>query len=177
MRRIILGFVALGMAASPALAGDHWHNFWHSVGRDFHRNNCWPDPFVYPDRAAVQSALSIQVQNGWKLQNLMADHHFDASTNELTAAGREKVRWILTQAPERYRTVFVQKATTGELTSARVDSVQKVAVAILPKGELPSVEESNMAPRGWPAEEINETFVKYRTTARPPQLPEPQSED
>lgn len=180
MRRIALGLIVCGAVsavAAPAVAADAWHNFWSGVKRDFHRNNCWPDPFVYPDRAGVIQPFAVQVQNGWRLQNLMADHHFDANSQQLTLAGKEKVRWILTQAPERFRTVFVQRGVSAEQTATRVDSVQQFATNILPAGELPAVEETNLAPRGWPADEINDTFVKYRTTARPPQLPDASSED
>lgn len=180
MRRFVLGLMvcgAMGTSAAPAVAGDAWHDFWHGVKRDFHRNNCWPDPFVYPDRAGVIQPFAVQVQNGWRLQNLMADHHFDANSQQLTLAGKEKVRWILTQAPERFRTVFVQRGVSADQTATRVDSVQQFAANIMPAGELPAVEETNLAPRGWPAEEINDTFVKYRTTARPPQLPDSTGEE
>lgn len=185
MRRFILGVFVLGAAGvgaigiSPAQAGppDAWGNFWHGVKRDFHRNNCWPDPFVYPDRAALHNTFSLQVQNGWKLQNLMGDHHFDTDTQQLTSAGKEKVRWIMTQAPEQFRTVFVQRSANPEQTATRVDSVQQYAAKMTPKGDLPAVEESNLAPRGWPADEINDVFVKYRSGAKPPVLPDATSEE
>jgi hypothetical protein len=179
MRRFFLGAIVLGVVgvgAAQAGPPDAWHDFWHGVKRDFHRNNCWPDPFVYPDRAALHNTFSLQVQNGWKLQNLMGDYHFDSETQQLTSAGKEKVRWIMTQAPEQFRTVFVQRDADSEKTAIRVDAVQQYAAKLAPKGNLPPVVESNLTPRGWPADEINDVFVKYRTTAKPPQLPDASSD-
>lgn len=174
---LVIVFVSLA-AVSPAQADIRasWHQFWAGVDRDFHRNNAWPHPFVQPDRMAVRSVLAVQANNGWRMQTMVADHHFDNQTQQLTKAGEAKVRWILTQAPVQRRTVFVKTGRTREDTSVRVDSIQQFAVQVLPEGQLPAVEETNLQPKGWPADRINKTYVDFGKAAIPPVLPEPKGE-
>ena len=69
------------------------------VKSDWHRNNMWPQPFIYADRAAVCLPFAIQVNNGWRMQNTIGDAYFDNATQELTVAGQAKVKWIVQQAP------------------------------------------------------------------------------
>ena len=101
--------------------------FFHSVGRDFKRRNCWPEPFVYPDRLAVREPFVVMVENGWRSQNMIGDQHFDAATGQLTEAGRLKIRWIINEAPPQHRTIYVYRAVDPQETAARVDSVQQFA--------------------------------------------------
>ncbi len=171
-------FVSLA-AVNPARADIRaaWNQFWAGVDRDFHRNNAWPRPFVEPDRMAVRSALAAQAANGWRMQTMVADHHFDDQTQQLTRAGEAKVRWILTQAPVQRRTVFVKRGSTKEDTAVRVDSIQQFAVKVLPEGELPAVEETNLEPKGWPADRINKTYVDFGKVAPLPVLPEAAGEE
>ena len=42
-------------------------------GRDYHRNFCWPEPFVAGDRAAVITPFQIMADNAWERQNLLSD--------------------------------------------------------------------------------------------------------
>ncbi|MEX0586395.1 MAG: hypothetical protein WD176_07115 [Pirellulales bacterium] len=171
----VMLFSMLATPFAPALAGDagnSWHYFWYGVKRDFHRQNAWPDPFVYPDRASVIAPLALQVQNGWRAQNLLGEYYFDSETQQLTSAGKDRVRWILTQAPPQFRTIFVQRSVHKAQTASRMDAVNRVAAEVMPRGELASVEETNLIPRGWPAEEINNTYVNMIKTAPAPRLPE-----
>jgi hypothetical protein len=182
MRRLLLCAVALFpslLPATPAVAGapDAWHQFWANTKRDFWRNNAWPQPFVETDRAAAVAPFAVMIDNGWRMQNLMGDYHFNPDSQELTNAGKEKIRWILTQVPPPRRTIFVQRGLDREKTAIRVDAVQKIAAQILPQGDLPAVEETNLEPKGWPAEEINNTYTKHLSTAPPPRLPEAKADD
>ncbi len=173
---LIIVFVSLA-AVSPARAdlSASWHHFWVGVHRDFHRNNAWPHPFVQPDRMVVRSVLAVQAANGWRVQTMVADHHFDNRTQQLTKAGELKVRWILTQAPVQRRTVFVKTGLTREDTAIRVDSIQQFAVQVLPAGQLPAIEETDLQPEGWPADRINKTYVDFSKIAPPPVLPKVKS--
>ena len=175
MQRILLPLVVVFVSLAtinPAQADvrDSWNQFWHGVKRDFHRNNAWPHPFVQPDRMAVRSVLAAQAVNGWKMQTMVADHHFNVQ-QQLTKSGEAKVRWILTQAPPQRRTVFVKRGRTHEDTSVRLDSIQQFAVHVLPEGELPAVEETDLTPKGWPADQINRTHVDFGKASPPPVLP------
>ena len=72
-------------------------------------------------------------------------------SGELTEAGRIKIRWILTEAPQHHRTIYVQKAADAEVTAARIDNVQQLAAQMQPEGTLPLVLETGVPVRGWPA--------------------------
>jgi len=167
----LLGFASQAFAGGGQ-AGDAWRQFWSNTKRDWHRNNCWPDPFVYPDRASVISPLSLQISNGWRMQNLVGEYYFDSRSQQLTVAGRDRVRWILTQAPAQFRTVFVQRGNTTEQTATRVDSIQKFAVEVIPRGELPAVVDTHLLPRGWPAEYINTVYSTFEKSTPSPRLPD-----
>jgi hypothetical protein len=170
-------FTMLATPFAPASAGESWHYFWFTVKRDWHRQNAWPDPFVYPDRASVISPLALQVSNGWRAQNLIGEYYFDTETQELSSSGKERVRFILTQSPPQFRTVFVQRAADPAKTATRMASVNRAAANAMPRGELAQVEETDLIPRGWPAEEINNTYVNMIKTAPAPRLPEAKSDE
>ena len=102
--------VAAGLACvAPARADwifcivDGTKKFCHSVARDTKRRNCWPEPFTRPDRYAVRAPFALMVSNGWRRQNLLGEHHFVDQGGKLTEAGRLKIRWILTEAPQHHR--------------------------------------------------------------------------
>src|SRR5690606_5636783 len=121
-------------------------------------NNDWPKQWVGYDRMAVCTPLDTMSQKGWHRANLIGSFHFDPATKELTSAGQQKVRYILTrQLPDR-RIVFVERGLSANETAARVDAVQQVAVRILPAGELPEVAESNMVMEGTPATDVDATL-------------------
>ncbi len=88
-----------------------WRGGWHALtGRihlDWHRNNCWPQPFREMDRRTVCTVLATQIGTGWKRQNTLSDVYFDVDTQLLNEAGRRKVWSILALTPELYRTVYV----------------------------------------------------------------------
>jgi len=146
-------------------------DFCHSIGRDFHRRNCWPDPFVCPSQRDVENPLAIMVNNGWRRQNMLADHHFDSSTNKLNKAGKAKLYWIITEAPLQHRTVYVHRTISPEKTALRVDDVHKVAAGIAPNGQLPEILETSISARGWPAERIDTIGQKFNASTPDPRLP------
>jgi hypothetical protein len=174
---VALALAGMATWAMPSAAGERWDYFWYTVRRDFWRNNQWPQPFIDVDRQAAMAPMIIQVDNGWRMQNLIADHHFNPENQELNTAGREKIKWILTQQPMQRRGLYVQRGSTQENTARRIDSVQKLATDILPEGHLPSVEPTDMVPRGWPAEEVDGMTLKFRKTMPDPRLPAPKEQD
>ena len=75
---------------------------------------CWPEPFSAADREATIAPFGQMVANGWRRQNLISDYHFNDEDTQLTVAGEQKVRYILTQKPPSRRTIFVQQGLTPE---------------------------------------------------------------
>ena len=147
-------------------------NFYRSVVRDTKHRNCWPTPFVQPDRHSARAPFALMVSNGWRRQNLLGDHHFVDQTGELTESGRIKVRWILTEAPRHHRTIYVHRATEPGMTIARIDNVQQLAAQLVPQGTLPMVLETSIPVQGWPAARADMIGRKFDASIPDPRLPE-----
>jgi len=145
-----------------------WKRFWGT----YHANKHWPDPYVCPDREAVRAPFAIMVHNGWRLQNTLNENHFETGTAELSESGRIKVRWILTQAPVEYRTIFMQRSTEPELDLARTEAIQLTASKVVPDGKLVDVVAVDVRTDGWPAQYIDAIDRKFRDTTPAPRLPE-----
>jgi hypothetical protein len=154
---------------------DGTKEFCHTVVRDTKRRNCWPEPFLRPDRHAVRAPLALMVSNGWRRQNMLADHHFVEQSGDLTEAGRMKVQWILTEAPQHHRTIYVHKAGSPEITAARIDKVQQLAAQLVPEGELPLVLETGVAVQGWSAAQADTIGRKFKDSIPDPRLPKASS--
>ena len=166
-RRLLLALTIWSVAVAQGTAADWFTNAWRSFKTDWHRNNCWPEPFVYPDRASVWKIVDAQATKGWQSQNLLGPGHFEANGERLTPSGLAKLRTIFTQNAPEYRAVFVEQGWTPEETAKRLDATQQ-AVANLVQGPMPEVLVSDMHPIGTPAEYINAVNAKY-----PHYLPDP----
>jgi hypothetical protein len=163
-------FAAIALVALPVQA-DWLCDFLHSIPQDIKRRNCWPQPFVCPDRQAVRTPFAIEVANGWRRQNLMGDHHFELKTGELTEAGRLKIQWITFEAPTQHRAIYVRIAATTAETAARMNAVQSYVAQLIPQGELPSISETRISDEGWPADQVETLSRKFQSTTPPPRLP------
>lgn len=164
-----LSAVAFVLLAGVAQA-DGWHDFWRRMKVDFHRNDKWPYTFIYADRAAAQAPFMVMTQNGWRSQNTLGNYYFEVGSAELNEAGRLKVDLILTQAPPQFHMVYVERAENQALTTARMATIRKYAAAS-PDGTEIAVFETAIPARGWPAEEIYNTYVKYTESRPTPALP------
>jgi hypothetical protein len=125
-RHLSVAITVLLLSGTSAVAGDWWTNFW----TDWHRNNAWMEPFVYPDRASVCNINQLQITKGWQLQNTLGDPHFEADNVRLSPSGMSKLRWILTQNPAQNRNVFVQRGLSDEVTTKRLAAVQQAAAEV-----------------------------------------------
>ena len=176
VRRVLVCVVVLaGFArAVPAEAQQcsRWQAFWHSVARDWKRNNCWPEAFLPADRHAIRAPFVVMVNNGWRRQNLVADHHFEEGTTTLNRAGQLKVRWVMTEAPRQHRIVYVRRAATPEDTAARIAAVEQCAGQFAEEGEVPTVLETNVDTSGWPATRVDMIDRRWLDSAPDPRLPQ-----
>jgi hypothetical protein len=172
MRRSLFAtLAAAGIAfSSVASASERLDEFWHRVHVDFHRNNAWPEPFRTADRANARTPWCIMTDNGWKMQNTIGTILFDAETNRLNQAGDLLVKWIVTQAPQHRRAVFVFKGDTAEVTAARVESVQ-ASVAKHASGCVCPVILTDTEPSGWSAAYIDSITQQFNATIPSPRLP------
>lgn len=141
------------------------------IAQETRRRNCWPEPFVEPDRQAVRAPFGTMVTLGWRQQNLIAAYHFGEDGVGLTEVGRHKIRWILFEVPPQHRTIYVQMADDPEVTAARLIEVQDLVVQLAPHGELPQVLQTHISPRGWPAEWVDTVGRKFNEATPAPVLP------
>ena len=171
MRRMfLLGGFGAALFLSAASAHADWHEFWHRVGVDFHRNNAWPEPFQSADRQIAREYFRIQVNNGWRMQNTIGRWFFDEETNQLNQAGEIKLRQVATQSPVHRRTVFVLMGTTPDVTARRVDSVQQTLARMLPDGPIPQVLLTDVDLEGGSGEYYDRVNSAYNNSVPSPRL-------
>jgi hypothetical protein len=183
-RRLALTIAVLFAAVVPALAGGEggyqpnspWHNFWVS----WHRNNCWPHPFTEVDSASVWNMVDAQVAKGWEVQDLLGDAHFESDNSKLSAAGRLKVHAILTQNPVAFRTVFVARGWTDEITAKRLAAAQLATAQLAEDGPMPAVLVSNSLPATTTADSVagvTTWYAGFQNTIPKPQTKAFQQDD
>jgi len=168
----IVGLIFSGCTLVPTLPvrGD-WNEFWHCVHVDYHRANQWPHPFRGMDTAAVNAPFEVMKNNGWRAYNTISDPLFDPATNELTVAGRRQVLWILTQAPQHRRVVFILKSDSQEITAARMASVQKVAAELGGNAPPAGVFVTDIVPNRSPGQYQNAISRALMNSIPDPRLP------
>jgi hypothetical protein len=168
----VVGFVLVTLGSATQVSAELICDMVCSIAQDIKRRQCWPEPFTGPDRATVRAPFVIQVANGWRRQNMLGDVHFEQSTGQLTEAGRLKVRWILTSAPQQYRLVYVHAAEKGEETAARIAAVQQLVGQLSPNNLAP-VLATSISDDGWPADQVDLIGRKFQSSTPPPRLPAP----
>lgn len=173
--KLTVAALTLGLGASTATA--FWPNTAppcngpspREIGRQ--QNEMWPYPYVCPDREWVAAPFETMTYNGWRQQNLLGAHHFDEETNHLTRAGELKVRWILTQAPEQRRQVFVERAVDPAVTEQRLASAREYSAIAGQPGQVASVSDTHVVSPGRPAASVDLVNQSYRENMLPAVLP------
>jgi hypothetical protein len=108
----------------------------------------WPAPFTATDTRSVIAIFDQQRSNGWRLHNTLSTVMFDPKTNCLTDSGKAQVKWIVTNAPQARRVVFVLQDSDQEVTTTRVESTQLAISEVLPVGPLPQIYLTDREPFG-----------------------------
>jgi hypothetical protein len=145
------------------------------VKHGYHANQAWPWPYVCPDRVAVQEPFCIMVNNGWRRQNLLGNHHFNPDTNQLNAAGQLKVQWIMTQAPPDRRNIFVERALDPKVNTDRLSAVRDYSTRVSLDGQSPQIAQTSIMSEGRPASVVDAVNVKFQQSMPAPVLPAAQS--
>lgn len=143
----------------------------HYIKRGYHRNKAWPWPYVCADRIAVREPFCLMIDNGWRRQNLLGPHHFNATASQLTSAGELRVRWILTQAPAERRSIFVERDIQPDITAQRLATVREYAAQMAIDDQPAQVFETHLISEGRPAELVDKTNVRFQESMRAPVLP------
>jgi len=145
--------------------------------RDRQRVSCWPHPWVFPDRAAAQAPFIAQVAKGWKQQTTVSDYHFEDNGATLTKAGQMKVKWIINNVPDPFRTVYVQQADGQQETTRRLDDVQQYLANRVTGDPLPAVLPTRHGEPGHSAEYAYDVYSKFRNTIPNPRIVSQQTAD
>ncbi|MBU4272835.1 MAG: hypothetical protein KKE86_02740 [Planctomycetes bacterium] len=168
---IFIGFVLISFGAATQVSANWFLAIFNDIARETKRRQCWPAPFVALDRADVRSPFCTMVNNGWRRQNMLGEFYFKQGTGQLTEAGRNKVRWILTVCPEQHRLVYINIADTKEETLARRAAVEQLVAQIAPDN-LPPVLTTSISEDGWSAEQADIIGRKYLESIPKPRLPQ-----
>ncbi len=177
-RSLSMLLVAASVLATVSQAEANWlTRAWTSFSRDFRRNNAWPEPFNFADRDAARAPFTIMIAKGWKRQNTFTAHHFDADTGKLTESGRLKLDWILHEAPQQHRMLFVERGVDNRATTDRVLAVKEVSRSLIPQGPELEVFVNMNTGQGAPADTINATYTKWRDSIPAPVLPAASGEE
>jgi len=134
-------------------------------------NQMWPSQYIPAARRSVLSAYEVMINNGWRRQNLLGAYHFNPGSNELTEAGKLKVKWILSQAPQHRRSIFVERGPDQSKTAARVASINNWASAMSPSVGIVDVNDTHIVAEGHPAGTVDHIFVGFQTNQPAPVLP------
>jgi hypothetical protein len=168
VRLLVFAVVAFTTLSSSA---DWLSCFCNSIARDTKRRNCWPAPFVCPDRQTVRAPFCIEVTNGWRRQNMLSDFHFESKTGQLTEAGKLKIRWVFFECPEQHRGIFVHIGQTTEETDARMAAVNAYANTLASQGPVPPIMSTAIPDDGYSAAQVDMITRKYQSSVPPPRLP------
>lgn len=167
------GLLALTLIGCLAPTADaFWLDaLWDHCERGCKVNQRWPSPHVCPDRVYAHAPFDAMIRNGWRRQNLLGAHHFNAESTQLTRAGELKVRWIMTQAPKQYRRMFVENSYTDGVTEKRIAAINEFANSTARGGEVPQVLATHIMSEGHPASTVDFVNNQFRENMRVPVLP------
>jgi hypothetical protein len=156
MTRFIVALLAVLAGAASAAAQEQCSarcsgGFFEYLAKEYSENHQWPYPYYCLDRQAVRDPFAVMVQNGWRLQNLLADHHFQEKGSQLNDSGQAVVRRIVNDLAAQHRPIYVRRGQTADETAARMAAVQQFAAKIASDGDVPPILATNVSPAGYPA--------------------------
>lgn len=134
--------------------------------RDYYRNKMWPYPFRAQDAQAILSIFDAQRNKGWQLHNTIGAAMYEPTSGRLTETGIAHLRWIVAQAPQARRVVFILKASSQQETAARVEQTQLAISQLVPTGALPELYLTNQEAPG--SSGIYQTSIQRAMTTSVP---------
>jgi hypothetical protein len=185
MRRYILSSLAAALTAmpltlhaqepcacDPCAQQDGWlRRAGRSVATDYWRNSTWPHPFLPAEREAVCAPFALMVAKGWQAQNRLGEYHFNEGTAHLTEAGKIRIRSIMSDVPQAFRTVFVPVNESEELTAARLETVQRFIEKSSNEEGVTNVASTTRPPRGRSADTVDAISRGFTQSTPVPRIP------
>ena len=138
----------------------------------YRHNNLWPQYYLDMDRQRARSPFDQMVRNGWRRQNLVGEHHFNDDSTQLTESGKLRIKWILTQAPEQYRQIFVEQSLKTTRNVRRMQLVKDFANQIEGDASATMISSTHIISEGRPAPVVDYVNTAFQENMPVPQLPE-----
>ncbi|WP_237607435.1 hypothetical protein [Roseimaritima sediminicola] len=171
-----LAATALTMTATErAEASNWWDSFKHEMHITYHRNNAWPQPFAELSAAQTRAPFEVMTHKGWALHNTIGHELFREGDGALTAAGRNRVHWIATQAPPARRAIHVLRGGSEQETDARIEAVRGALGHMHLNGPQPPIYITDVAPSTSSGERASRTSREALEKMLPPVLPQSNS--
>lgn len=172
MKRLLLVALATGMTSLMAApVGAFWlGEVYNQLERGREQNNLWPHQFVEADRRNAMAPFDTMIRNGWRRQNLLGSHHFTPDGAQLTEAGKLRVQWILTQTPESFRQVFVERSLDQEINESRIAATNEFA-SVVTGMHAGRVTHTHILTDGRPATVVDFVNTRFRENMATPALP------
>ncbi|MBI3462244.1 MAG: hypothetical protein HY000_04170 [Planctomycetes bacterium] len=185
MRRYILSSLAAALTAIPLAVNaqepcacdsccqeEGWlRRAGRSVATDYRRNSTWPKPFLPAERESVCAPFALMVDKGWQAQNTLGNYHFSEGTANLTEAGKLRVRSIMNDVPPAYRTVYVPVGETEDLTTARLETVERFVERSSHDEGVTNVASTTRPPRGRSADVVDAVTRSFFQSTPVPRIP------
>lgn len=121
----------------------------------FHAAHYWPLPYVCQDRQSVREFINSQEEAGWENATTLYDYHFESDDQSVNRSGLIQLQWILRNAPEHRKIVYVQAARDVTASNRRVASVQVEISEMVGLENSPPVMLRVTSPLGRPAREVD----------------------
>lgn len=148
-----------------------WHADYHQRAAIIsQRNNAWPMPFACYDRTAYFATMAAMYESGWIAQCTLTDVHFDATTGQLTEAGRNKLFAIFANNPLDRRVAYVLHdrdlaSSEGRLETVRNQISEWYGPALAGNAVL-----TDRLPQQVSGQRIEAINTQYRSTMPPPMI-------
>ncbi len=89
------------------------------------RASAWPKPFSCWDREHYYAILNQQYATGMAVAHTLTSEYFNSESNKLNRAGELRVAWIMQNAPQADKQIFVYEDQTGPTMDQRMDSIRE----------------------------------------------------
>jgi hypothetical protein len=139
----------------------------------FHAAHYWPYPYVCEDRQSVQEFIATQEEAGWENATTLYDYHFDNDDQSVNRSGLMQLQWILRNAPEHRKIIYVQVANDVTASNFRVASVQAEVSEMVGLENSPPVMLRVTSPLGRPALEVDTIQRKAQESQPIPRVSPP----
>ena len=165
--------IALSLLACAATADAFWIDAWYAKCEPkIRENRLWPEQYVEADRRRAREPFEVMIRNGWRRQNLLGGHHFNEDASKLTESGKLRVQWILTQNPDAFRQVYVERSLNDGVTAARIATASDFAAKVAGGSSAPSVGDTHIISDGRPATTVDFVNTSFRENMPIPALPQ-----